>query len=567
MNKKNYLLTTAVVMMVVFCLQFLGCSGIGVEKYYTSALATTSPIATEAGRKILNEGGNAFDAAVAVAFVLAVVHPEAGNLGGGGFALMRDGTSGEITSLDFRETAPLAAGEKMFLDENDQPIENLSLAGAKAAGVPGTVAGLYDIWQKKGSLPWDKLIGPATDLANSGFIIDDYLAESLNRSTEKFRPFNQSYETYFSEKNKVAAGDKLVLKKLARALYIIAAEGADGFYKGELADSIVTTMLAYDGLITHEDLLAYQPIWREPFKFKFDSLDIYTMAPPSSGGVVMGQILKIIEPFDFGRYHPLHVDYINLFTEASRLAFADRSQHLGDPDYYDIPFTSLSSESYLDERRAMITKGEMVPFEKIKPGMMSQAESDQTTHFSICDSNGNIVSITYTINTEYGSKLMVNGFGILLNNEMDDFSIKPGVQNTYGLIGGSANKIEPGKRMLSSMSPTIVLKNSKPCLVLGSPGGSKIITVVAQAIINYSRFGLSPKENVNTGRFHHQWIPDKLYLEETRFDISIKQDLIRIGYTISERTPYSDLQLLYIDPSGMITGASDPRNRGTFDGN
>jgi len=551
---------------VVFYFVFNGCSQINVEKYYESGLVTAAPIATEVGKKVLASGGNAFDAAVAVGFTLAVVHPNAGNIGGGGFALLRDGKSGELTSLDFRETAPSSASEKMFLDENDSIVENLSLEGAKAVGVPGTVAGLHELWLQKGSLSWEQLVSYAAVLADTGFIVDNYLAEQFQNNQQSLSQFSQTDQTFSNNGFSLKEGDRLIQKNLAKALNIISTYGAEGFYKNEIADSLIQTMIDYGGIITHEDLENYKPVWREPISFRFDSLDIYSMAPPSSGGIVIAQILKILEPFDFSKLHSNRAEYINLFTEASKLAFADRSEYLGDPDFYDVPMKAMLAENYIDERRSMIVSESASQFDQYKPGIIPTNESDQTTHFSVYDKEGNIVSLTYTLNTDFGSKLMVNGFGILLNNEMDDFSIKPGEQNTYGLVGGEANKIEPGKRMLSSMSPTIILKDNKPFLVLGAPGGSKIITVVAQAILNFTRFNLSAKETVIQPRFHHQWIPDILYLEENGFDNDVNQNLIRYGYTLKERDAYSDLQLLFIDPSGLVTGESDPRNRGNFDG-
>lgn len=555
------------ILTAVYCFIYLGCSQINVEKYYESGLVTTAPIATDVGKKVLASGGNAFDAAVAVGFALAVVHPSAGNIGGGGFALVRDGNSGEVTSLDFRETAPLSAYDKMYQDENDELIENLSLLGAKAVGVPGTVAGLYELWLQKGSLSWEQLVSYAANLADTGFIIDNYLAEQIQANQSDLNKFSQSYQILSNNgSSPLKEGDRLIQKNLAKALNIIAANGTDGFYKSEIADSLVQTMIDKGGIITHEDLENYQPVWRDPISFKFDSLEFYSIAPPSSGGIVIAQIIKMLEPFDFSKLHSNQAEYINLFSEASRLAFADRSEYLGDPEFYHVPVRALLSEGYMDERRSMIVPKSATQFDQYKPGIIPTNESDQTTHFSVYDKEGNIVSLTYTLNTEFGSKLMINGFGILLNNEMDDFSTKAGEQNTYGLIGGEANKIEPGKRMLSSMSPTIVLKDNEPFLVLGTPGGSKIITVVAQAVLNFTRFNLSPKETVSQPRFHHQWIPDILYLEENGFDIDVKQNLIRYGYAIEERTQYGDLQLLYIDPSGLVTGESDPRNRGNFDG-
>lgn len=567
-NLKNRSYIVSLLCGAVFVLLILlNCSAVKIETYYENGVvATASPIATEIGVQVLKNGGNAFDAAVAVAFTLAVVHPEAGNIGGGGFAVLRDGSTQEVTSLDFRETAPKAAYETMYLDSDSNVIDGLSTVGAKAVGVPGTVAGLYTLWEEKGSMEWNDLVSIAAKLADSGFIVDAYLESSLRDNREALTKFPTSAEIFFPNNQTVTENNLFVQKKLAKALYRIAAEGRDGFYKGEIADSIAATMAAYGGLITQEDLAEYTSVWREPIHFTFDSLDIYSMAPPSSGGIIVGQILKLLEPYDFSQYSPNSAEYINLFSEVSKLAFADRSKHLGDPLFYNVPVQRLLSDDYLDNRRKLIEIGKAKNSDEILPGGMMTTESDETTHFSIADKDGNLVSITYTLNSSYGSKLAVSGFGFLLNNEMDDFSVKPGEQNLYGLIGGAANKIEPKKRMLSSMSPTIVLKDNEPLLVLGAPGGSKIITVVAQAILDVTRFQLNVQETVSLGRFHHQWVPDILYLEKGRFSPKIKNKLESYGYTIKERQPYSDLQIIYIDPSHFKTGASDPRGRGTTSG-
>ena len=341
-------------------------------------------------------------------------------------------------------------------------------------------------------------------------------------------------------------------------------DGPDTFYKGEIARLIVKTMADNGGLITQQDLQEYNIKWREPIKFRFDSLEIYSMAPPSSGGFVIGQILKMLEPFDFSKYFYNSPEYIHLFCEASRKAFADRSVHLGDPDFFNIA-EGLLDDDYLAERRNKMDTLRITPMEQVVPGTPGLNESDQTTHFSVADNKGNMIALTYTINSSYGSGLVIDSAGFLMNNEMDDFSIKPGSPNLYGLIGGEANKIEPGKRMLSSMSPTLVFKDSNPYMILGSPGGSKIITTVAQAIINYSRFNHGVEETVNLPRFHHQWLPDILYLEENSFDIITKQKLISRGYDIKERSKYGDLQMIIYDNSFMTT-ASDSRNQGKGSG-
>ena len=548
---------------ILFLVQLCGCAGIELSRYYErGVVVTAAPVATQVGEKIFAGGGNAFDVAVAVGFALAVVHPEAGNIGGGGFALIRDGHSGLVEALDFRETAPAGASEKMYLNDDHQVRPDASTTGALAAGVPGTVAGLYELWQRHGSLPWEQLVTPAAQLADTGFPVDDYLAASIAEHRESLTQFESTAELFRPGAKAPSVADRLLFSDLASTLYAIAGEGPVGFYRGTVADKIVSCMQEHGGLISHDDLKDYKSVWRTPIAFQFDSLTIYSMPPPSSGGICIGQILSLLQPYDFTTLSPQSVEYIHLFAEAARLSFADRSEHLGDPDFYDVP-AGLLAPHYLAHRADLIHNDHATPSQQISPGAPISGESDQTTHYSVCDSAGNMVAITYTLNAAYGCKLVVQGAGFLLNNEMDDFSVKPGHPNRYGLIGGEANKIEPGKRMLSSMSPTLVLKSGQPFMVLGSPGGSKIITVVAQAIVNFTRFHLSLSETAAEARFHHQWLPDLLYLEEGRFGINTIQGLIARGHNIKERKAYSDLQVVYITEDGLMTGASDPRGRGS----
>jgi gamma-glutamyltranspeptidase/glutathione hydrolase len=530
-------------------------------------LSTVSPLATEVGERIFAQGGNAADVAVAVGFALAVTYPPAGNIGGGGFALVRNGMSGEITSLDFRETAPAAATETMFLDSVGEVISEASTRGARAAGTPGTVAGLHTLWTKYGSLPWADLLAPAITLADSGFVIDSALADELAENSAELQKYPQTASLFIRYGKPLGRGDTLIQGDLARSLRLIASAGPSAFYQGEIATQIVECMQQQGGLITAEDLATYAPVWRVPFRFTFDSLEIVTMAPPSSGGIVMGEILKILEPSDFSRWSPYSAEYIHLFCEAARLAFADRATHLGDPAYYSIPAGLLDS-AYLAERRSLIKPDRANISEEINAGEPSAHESSNTTHISVADAKGNVVSLTYTLNDSFGSSLMAGRAGFLLNNEMDDFSIKPGVANIYGLVGGEANKIAPGKRMLSSMSPTIVQKQGRPVLVLGSPGGSKIITAVAQAIIDYSRFGLSPAEIVRVDRFHHQWKPDVITLEakSQEFSDETKRSLEQIGHTLAEKSPSTDIHLIEIGPSGMMCPVADWRRGGRAGG-
>jgi gamma-glutamyltranspeptidase/glutathione hydrolase len=553
-------------LVVFFSSLVMGCSRVRVSRLYDNgAVASAAPLATDVGIAVLKKGGNAFDAAVAVGLALAVVHPEAGNIGGGGFALVRVGKSGQIRVLDFRETAPAAASDSMFLDSSGAVIAGLSLTGARASGVPGTVAGLYDLWHEYGSRPWEELVTIAAGLADTGFVVDEYLAASLSSYRAELTRFNETAQIFYPGGRAIEAGERLAQPNLAKTLYLLAAEGPQAFYRGQIADSIEQCMTKYGGLITKSDLADYRTLWREPLHFSFDCYDIYSVPPPSSGGVMIGQILKLLEPFEFAAYTSASTQFIHLFCQASRLAFADRSQYLGDPAFCQVP-TTLLSPDYLNHRRQLIKLGHVATADQIGPGSPPVEESEQTTHFSIYDKEGNAVALTYTLNAPYGSKLVVTGAGFLLNNEMDDFSIKPGTPNRFGLVGGEANKIEPGKRMLSSMSPTIVLKDGRPHMILGAPGGSKIITVVAQALLNDIRFHMDAPEICRHARFHDQWLPDALFLEKGGFTAVAVSELTSLGHRVEECAPYSDLQLIRIDETGLVAPASDPRKRGKASG-
>lgn len=536
--------------------------------YRHAAIATAAPLATAVGLDIFRKGGNAFDVAVAVGFALAVVHPQAGNIGGGGFAVMRDGKSGKVTALDFRETAPVVTSADMFLDSAGEVIENASTRGAMAVGTPGTVAGLRAIWEQHGSVPWRELVLPAVALADSGFLLDEYQANSLNEYHDELNLFSGTAAIFLQNGDSAHAGDRFVQKDLARTLERIATGGADGFYQGPTAELMIVTMHKYGGRLLMYDLQGYKPIWREPTAVELaGGYDVYSMPPPSSGGIAVAQILKLLEPFDVAQYGPDSAEYIHLFCEAARLVYADRATYLGDPGFYDVPVTLLNNDSaYIAERRRLIDPDRASVSADVHAGDPLRYESDQTTHFSVCDSVGNMVALTYTLNSNYGSKLVVEGAGFLLNNEMDDFSIKPGVPNLYGLIGGEANKIEPRKRMLSSMSPTIVLKNGTPFAILGTGGGSKIITAVAEAILDLTQFGMDAQATSAQSRFHHQWLPDTLYLEEGGFSAAVKSQLEAMGHTVRERSRYGDLQVIVIDSLGEMTPVSDPRGRGVGGG-
>ena len=556
------IISAAVLLLLTFC----GCNSFQVTTYYSNgAVATGAPIATELGLEILKKGGNAFDAAVAIGFLLAVVQPEAGNIGGGGFALIRDGKSGEIISLDFRETAPGKAHETIYQDSTGEIIPGLSTVGSMAVGVPGTVAGLHELWRKYGSLPWADLVHPSAKLADSGFIVDDFLARRFADYSDDLTQFESTRNWLMTDDHIPRAGDNFRQVDLGHTLVAIAVNGPEAFYEGEIATKILACMEANNGMITSEDLASYKPVWRDPVVVMFDSLEVYGMAPPSSGGFLVGQILKLIEPYDLSIMTPKDPRFAHLFAECSRRAFADRATHLGDPDFWNVP-GHLLEESYLDRRRNSIRPEQASSSDEISAGNPIPRESDETTHFSVADKDGNLVAITYTLNARFGSKLVVDRAGFLLNNEMDDFSTKTGHPNIFGLVGAEANKVEPGKRMLSSMSPTIVLRQGEPYLVLGSPGGSRIITAVAQTILNIVRFDMSPEEAVAFPRVHHQWLPDQIRLEQGSFDVAFKQSLIRYGHFIEERPPHGDIELIMIDHSGIMTPASDPRQRGLSSG-
>lgn len=552
------------VSLVIIAIGLLSCESVTVEKLYSGGtVVSSSAEASTIGLEVLKDGGNAADAAVATAFALAVTHPSAGNIGGGGFALTYDAAGNRIRALDFRETAPAGATRDMYVDEYGNLAEGASLFGATAAGVPGTVAGLFELWKEYGSMNWYDLVAPAVALADTGFVVSAYLSQKIADYQDRLSVFVESEDVYLPGGAPPVPGDRLVQKDLSATLGLIALDSTDGFYRERTAELIVAAMEKHGGLITVDDLENYRAVWREPVHFRFDSLDIFSMPPPSSGGVIMGMILGLLEPFDFSTYTSKSPEVIHFFTEACRLAYVERASHLGDPDVVDNPVEHMLDPDFLTARRKLIDPERAGISSEIGSGIAEMTgESESTTHFCVADKEGNIVSLTYTINTSFGSKLVVDGAGFLLNNEMDDFSAKPGVPNVYGLIGGEANAIAPGKRMLSSMSPTIVLKGGKPVLALGSPGGSKIITAVAQAIMNYSRFGMGPDEIVSHPRYHHQWLPDTLYLEKGQFNIKIMQDLIARGHLIKEIDPFCEMELIHFNTSGLMIGASDPRGDG-----
>lgn len=513
--------------------------------------------ASRIGADVLRRGGNAFDAMVATEMALAVAYPFAGNLGGGGFMVYRlkDGTSG---SLDYREKAPMAAFEGMYLDSLGNPLPDLSRKGATSAGIPGTIAGIFEAHRKFGSLPMEELLAPVIALAERGVRVTAKQAERLAGVREDLIAINGDSIPFAPESRE---GDSLRYPALAQTLRRISANGRDEFYGGETGQILVEFIREKGGYFTLEDLRRYQAVWRDPVIFQYKDLKIISMAPPSSGGVTMNQILKMMEPYNL-RAMGLHsARAIQLFTEAARRAYADRNFYLGDPDFVEIPMEALVDPDYLQARMADFSFDKASPSESVREGSVQIHESAETTHYSIVDAEGNAVSVTTTLNGAYGSKLYCTPLGFFLNNEMDDFSLKPGVPNMFGLIGAQANSIQPEKRMLSSMTPTIVERDGELWMVVGTPGGSTIITAVTQTILNVYEFGLSMQDAVNAPRFHHQWLPDMLVFEPEGFDPALKDTLRLRGYPINEGlTPIiGKVDAIRVLPDGRLEGGADRR--------
>lgn len=520
-------------------------------------VATEHELASKIGLAILQQGGNAIDAAVAVGFALAVVLPNAGNIGGGGFMLYHDATSKDQVALDFREMAPTGAHRDIYLDANGNVIDGKSLFTHYAVGVPGTVAGLEHALKKWGSMPLAKVMQPAIHLAENGFQVSETLAKVLNASAKNMGQWPATTAIFWRQGSPLKTGDLLVQKDLAKSLRLIAKQGSYAFYQGEIAKKIVAEMQAYPGAITMVDLANYQAIERQPTRGTYRGYDIATMPPPSSGGPHLVQILNMAERWPMGEWGHNSAQSIHHLTEAMKLAYADRAEYLGDPDFVDVPVSGLVSKLYADNLAQRINNT-ATPSAKIKPGNPLPYESDQTTHYSIMDKQGNAVAVTYTLNTNFGSGIVANGTGILLNNEMDDFSAKPGVANAYGLVGGEANAVAAGKRPLSSMTPTLVLKDGQPVLVTGSPGGARIITTVLQTVINAIDYNMNPAESAAALRIHHQWSPDELRVEQG-FNTDTARILEQQGHDIKVKASMGRTQTIQSDGK-TLWGASDPRN-------
>jgi gamma-glutamyltranspeptidase / glutathione hydrolase len=518
-----------------------------------AAVVSAHPLASKAGSWVLTQGGNAIDAAIATQWALAVVYPGAGNIGGGGFMVARM-ADGKTLALDYREMAPAKAFEDMYVDTaTGKANTRLSQNGHLAAGVPGTVAGLFES-HAYAKLPMATLMMPAIVLAEKGFAITDAEAKALNRYKTQFERYNTTPPA-FVKSGEWKAGDTLIQKDLAATLHRIREKGAKGFYQGETARLIVNEMERGAGIMTLEDLKNYRAVWRDPILFTYRGHTIISMPPPSSGGILVHQMLAILEKFPLKTMGFHTPESVQLITEVERRAYADRSKHLGDPDFYPVPLAQLTHPEYLAARMQDYKPGVAGNSEKIMPGAI--AESEETTHLSVTDPYGNVVAVTTTLNGGYGSKTVVGGAGFLLNNEMDDFSIQPGVPNMYGAIGGKANAIQPGKRMLSSMTPTLVLKVNQPFMVVGTPGGTTIITSVLQSIINVVDFDMNASDAVNQPKFHHQWQPDRIDVEAA-FPQELREALQKMGYTLHERESIGRTELILIR-NGKIEAAADKR--------
>ncbi|MDP1841860.1 MAG: gamma-glutamyltransferase [Sediminibacterium sp.] len=522
-------------------------------EFKQAAVSSAHPLASMVGAVVMKKGGNAFDAAIATQLVLAVVYPNAGNIGGGGFLLGRK-TNGDLIGIDYREAAPEKANRDMYLDKNGNPQMNLSLAGHLASGIPGTVAGLFAT-MPYAKLSFENLIQPAIDIASKGYVLTEKEAASLNSVRESITK-NSTQPTALVRATKWKVGDTLVQKELAATLTRIQKEGARGFYDGKTAELIVAEMQRGGGIISLADLKNYTAKLRNPISFNYRGHEIISFAPPSSGGILIAQMMKMVEKYPMSKYGFQSTKSVQLMIEAERRAYADRAEFMGDPDFFKVPVKTLMSDAYLTQRMSDYNPDKAGVSATVKAGIIK--ESEETTHLSIVDPAGNMVSVTTTLNNSYGNRTVVGGAGFMLNNEMDDFSVKPGVPNMYGAIGGEANSIQPGKRMLSSMTPTLVLKDKKPYITIGTPGGTTIPTSVYQALINVIDFNMTVGDAIDKPKFHHQWLPDEVIVEND-FDASTKEQLIKMGYKVTSRGGIGRTEGIRLLPNKRREAAADKR--------
>ena len=550
------------IILIVFSFFVFSCAEV-----YQPAVVSARKEATQIGLEIMKKGGNAYDAMIATHLALAVVHPTAGNIGGGGFFVYKDqdGTSG---TLDFREMAPGNAFKDMYLDKDGNVIPDMSTLGGAAVGVPGSISAIFEIHSKFGSLPIEELFKPAIDLSKNGYVVTEKQSNSLTGKLEDFIKINGDKSLY---SKRYYEGDTIINIKFAETLKKISEFGPKAFYEGEIAEMIVNDVKKSGGIMTIDDLKNYKSVWRDPVKFKYKDLEIISMSLPSSGGILIGQMLKSIEDYDIKSFGHNSVEAIQLMVELERRAYADRSHFMGDPDFMNLPVYELIDKKYVNDRMKNFSWDKATPSSEVKHGNIIINESDETTHYSIIDKYGNSVSVTTTLNNSYGSKVFVEEGGFFLNNEMDDFSSKPGYPNFYGLIGSEANSIKAGKRMLSSMTPTIVLKDNKPSLIVGTPGGSTIITSVLQTILNVYEFDMDIQDAVNAPRFHHQWLPDVVIFEEGSLN-KVKDSILKsknyfvISLPIqmetggmSPRSSIGAVDAIFIDEKGNVSTGADFR--------
>ena len=524
------------------------------EKLFKHAAVTSAhPLASMVGAAIMQDGGNAFDAAIAVHFALAVVHPAAGNIGGGGFLLART-NNGKLIGLDFREAAPAKANRDMYLDEKGNPISSKSLEGPLASGIPGSVSGMFNA-HAYAKLTMAQLIEPAIELAEYGHALTEKEASSLNSVKGELLKLSSAPSAY-TKKTKWVKGDTIFQPELAATLRRIQQNGLAGFYESITADLIVKEMASGAGIISKDDLKNYQTKKRVPIEFDYKNHHVISFAPPSSGGILIAQMMKMIAPFDIASMGYQSPAAVGLMVESQRRAYADRAEHMGDPDFWKVPTSTLISDAYAKQRMQDYTPGVAGNSKNTSAGQVK--ESEQTTHYSVIDNDGNMVAITTTLNDSYGNKTVVAGAGFILNNEMDDFSAKPGVPNMYGALGGEANAIVPGKRMLSSMTPTLVTVNNKAYLTIGSPGGTTIPNQIYEGLINLIDFKMTLKQSIDASRFHHQWLPDQIQVEAD-FPNATIQALKNQGYKLSQRGYFGRMDGIRILPDGKIEAAGDKR--------